>query len=182
VIRTVKYASVCVTDPGGFAFSGQSVTQPYRAEDTAVCAVLVPRVIHQRVPEWNCSCGFYARTTPAAGPTAWWLLDVELSGKVIEHENGWRAEKQRVLAAYAPAQCAVCAAPASALGCTMVFLAFPRFVFSYCSRHTHAPLEYSAPDLAGMLGTEVHMPEPAPDTGVAVTGTPAASRPGRWSG
>jgi len=37
-----------------------------------------------------------------------WLLRVEFSGRIVEHEHGWRAERQRVLDVVAPATCYEC--------------------------------------------------------------------------
>jgi hypothetical protein len=55
-------------------------------------------VSHSR-PEPDSSCGFYA-WRPGA-PFPWqpgtWLLETDLYGHVVEHESGYRAQKQRVL-------------------------------------------------------------------------------------
>lgn len=50
-------------------------------------------------PDLNCTCGFYA--VPADKLTSYTFSDtvtllVELSGKIIEHEEGFRAQKQQV--------------------------------------------------------------------------------------
>lgn len=57
-------------------------------------------VTHQ-APVLGCSCGFYA--VPIGVATPRWFEDlsvdllVELSGRVIEHETGYRAQHQRIL-------------------------------------------------------------------------------------
>jgi hypothetical protein len=53
-------------------------------------------------PAWDCSCGFYA--VPADQLHQWpypgLVAEVELSGVVIEHDRGYRAEHQRVVGLY----------------------------------------------------------------------------------
>ncbi len=60
---------------------------------------------YHRAPAVDCSCGFYA-LPPDIEPTyldaAYVTLMVELSGKVIEHEKGFRAQHQRVIACEIP--------------------------------------------------------------------------------
>lgn len=56
-----------------------------------------------RCPDEGCTCGFYARTEqdrPIPEP-GYVVLEVELYGRVIVGTNGYRAEKQRVLAVWA---------------------------------------------------------------------------------
>ena len=65
------------------------------------------------VPGWKCTCGFYAtksrstledalfllvtRSRRAGGETRGWILGrVELAGKIIEHDDGYRAQKARI--------------------------------------------------------------------------------------
>ncbi len=67
------------------------------------------------VPDWGCTCGFYSwkldQPVPmwrawhprvGASPSFLCLLLVELTGRVIEHEEGYRAEHQRVLEVQLP--------------------------------------------------------------------------------
>ena len=89
---------------------------PYGAQDEAACycgnggyygayaisvlmgAAATAPVSHPR-PGRDTSCGFYA--WKPGEPVPWqekaWLLEVDLYGRVIEHERGYRAQKQRVL-------------------------------------------------------------------------------------
>jgi hypothetical protein len=50
-------------------------------------------------PDPDNSCGFYAWKADSDLPwqVGTWLLEVDLYGTVIEHESGYRAQKQRVL-------------------------------------------------------------------------------------
>ena len=69
------------------------------------------------VPAWDCSCGFYALSSEHSrrlDPREWWA-PVTLWGRVIEHENGWRAQYQRIDALCAPTSCRGCAQAASVL-------------------------------------------------------------------
>ena len=69
----------------------------YGALAQATCALA-----DHEAPDADCSCGFYA----VADDTQLWrlgadepelaLLDVELAGRVIEHDHGYRASHQRV--------------------------------------------------------------------------------------
>ena len=71
-------------------------------------------------PHPDCSCGWYALNRQptdderqAGLVNGHLLLDVEFFGRVIIHDQGYRAEKQKVLAAHAPSKCAFCAEPPS---------------------------------------------------------------------
>lgn len=60
---------------------------------------------HDGTPDPGCTCGFYA--APADMLPDWRRpgcveLDVQLSGRIIEHERGYRAQFQTVLAARVP--------------------------------------------------------------------------------
>jgi hypothetical protein len=61
-------------------------------------------------PDARCRCGFYAVRNPddleSSNPLSV-RLDVELSGRVIVHEHGYRAQHQRVLRAHPP-RCFYC--------------------------------------------------------------------------
>lgn len=58
-------------------------------------------------PEWDCSCGYYALQTLHLDALEQWSADVELWGRVIEHEWGWRAQHQRLVRIYAPNTCCI---------------------------------------------------------------------------
>lgn len=68
-------------------------------------------------PEWDCSCGYYALQTLRRDALERWSADVELWGRVIEHEWGWRAQYQRLVRIYAPGTCCIdgCCAAAELL-------------------------------------------------------------------
>jgi len=58
---------------------------------------------NQPVPAWNCSCGIYAYSDKPS-PSYYWdsdyglaIAQVELSGTIIEHDSGYRAEKAKVI-------------------------------------------------------------------------------------
>lgn len=55
-------------------------------------------------PEISCNCGFHAVRSPDELNSTYGevRLDVELSGRVIVHEKGYRAQHQRVLRAHVP--------------------------------------------------------------------------------
>ena len=74
---------------------------------------------HHPAPAVDCSCGFHAvnRVEDLADTTKvfadFLVLDVELSGTVIEHERGYRAEQQSIMRVRFPSTCWRCVAPAS---------------------------------------------------------------------
>jgi hypothetical protein len=114
-LHGVKAGRVAVL-PSGVAFTalhagpvpGSPVAYAPQAEMTCLCGYAeqpgVAGVV--RSPRWHARpepkdghCGFYAwkpgRPFPWTAGT--WLLEVDLYGRVIEHEHGYRAQKQRVL-------------------------------------------------------------------------------------
>jgi hypothetical protein len=61
------------------------------------------------LPVVHCSCGFYARRPGLRGDDArFHSAEAELYGRVVEHEEGWRAQKQRVLSVSLTPLCAWC--------------------------------------------------------------------------
>jgi hypothetical protein len=89
---------------------------PYHAVDRAICP------LHRHdAPHAGCSCGFYA----VPDDQALWRLgadqpdlarvDVELAGRVIEHDHGYRASDQRALSVEMHHGCARCGARADVL-------------------------------------------------------------------
>jgi hypothetical protein len=64
-------------------------------------------------PGRDTSCGFYAWKLDAPFPwsAGTWLLEVDLYGRVVEHEQGYRAQKQRVLS-ISPVPGVLCDEPA----------------------------------------------------------------------
>lgn len=63
-------------------------------------------------PRFDCTCGFYAvhDRTALDGPLDGGLatLEVELFGRVVRHEHGYRAGRQRVLAVVLDRTCHIC--------------------------------------------------------------------------
>jgi hypothetical protein len=86
----------------------------YGAVATATCALADHEAPHAR-----CSCGFYAVADDAqlwrlgADEPALVVLDVELAGRVIEHEHGFRASDQRVRSVRCHGACVRCGRRAS---------------------------------------------------------------------
>ena len=114
-LHGVKAGRVAVL-PSGVAFTalhaghftGSPVAYAPEAEMTCLCGYAERPVFmgaprsgrwHERPEPKDGHCGFYAwklgRPFPWTAGT--WLLEVDLYGRVIEHEHGYRAQKQRVL-------------------------------------------------------------------------------------
>lgn len=110
---------VASTDGSSMLLRGIAMGRPYAVEDDARCAY----GRQHNVPTLRCECGFYSfiehdeaagLLTRRAGFDAQVvvqaLCEVELSGIVIEHDRGYRAQRQQVLQVGVLPWCASCAA------------------------------------------------------------------------
>lgn len=167
-IRTRKTGWVLLApDRSSGRFGGLSAGVPYEAHDRARCArERCPVGDNHDAPHLHGTCGFHGS---ALDPFGWMLpdaalLDVELFGRVIRHERGWRASGQRVLGAGFVRGCASClqSVPRPALVPvpspvdTRGMLVAPRC--ARCARIWRSDAhdtELSAGELAGLLQTEV---------------------------
>jgi hypothetical protein len=170
-ITAVKLARLVEVD-GRISFApryARELSNPYEADADAVCE----SEANHTAPAPRCRCGFHG---VAARDELWRLdmspeaviLEVELAGKVIEHEFGWRAGHQSVLGLHLPALCArwgcrratVGVAPGRAdayeLGMKPWTLLRPS-----CARCAKRKLVTIA-DLASALGVEVTVDSPPP--------------------
>ena len=168
-IRAWKHARI-VLDGNRPAFRGIGRGGKYTADDVAIChrdPYLSYSLTyygsssvnhHKYGPVLDCQCGFYAmagEAKPDRDGTP--LLEVELYGKVIVCEYGYRAERQRVLGVSLARQCAsaLCVADAS------LFTFVDGDGVGLCEQHAQmseqSPLltPCTLSDLAGLLGTEV---------------------------
>lgn len=180
-IRAWKVARLVVSPSGRgvrLASLNELVTHP--VEGTAHCTAMrfsTFRDLHSHhydAPHLDCTCGFYAWKTReqaaqmvSEGGLA--LLDIELFGKVIQHEHGYRAEKQRVLGVQIDPTCNhfMCVAPA-------VVIDFPRNLNPssmqhdavefkvWCETHRHEAGDRtcSLQDVANSLRCEVAWSKP----------------------
>lgn len=85
-------------------------------------------------PAIGCTCGFYALPSdvePWGEGTDYVTLMVELSGSVIEHDKGYRAQHQRVVECQIPA-CPYCGAAADVLA-----MKDGQMRATYCAKHAH---------------------------------------------
>jgi len=95
----------------------QANSAPYSAASRATCELGEPHA----APDAQCTCGFYAVDNEddlwrlGGGDPELVVLDVELSGRVIEHEHGYRASDQRVRAVSIPRRCVRCGREAELL-------------------------------------------------------------------
>lgn len=112
-----KHAYIEVDDSGVY-FRGIGVSARYGVESVAECALnghleaAEMGMEHGPAPSRYCRCGFYAVKNNLDPfdpvnegryiPVGQVLLQVELYGRIIVHTQGYRAEKQRVLAVYSP--------------------------------------------------------------------------------
>lgn len=148
-------------------FVGLSVHQPYRAEATACCCTErcpVDRV--HEAPHAAGTCGFHGTSDD---PLGWIIpesaiLEVELYGRVIRHERGWRASRQRVLGARFVRGCMSCCAydPQARLVTVPAPVVERALLVGPRCRRCAAVWRWPSmgegiglADLAGLLGTEV---------------------------
>lgn len=108
-VRAWKFQNVTRRADGSlsiYGFGGE-----YGVEAVAECRAHVndylnPRPRNHAVPDEDCSCGFYGlKEKPSEIGPGQHLLEVEMYGKVIPHEKGYRAEKMRVLSITARPVC-----------------------------------------------------------------------------
>jgi hypothetical protein len=89
----------------------------YGAVATATCELGESHA----APDARCTCGFYAVDNDddlwrlGGGDPELVVLDVDLSGRLIEHEHGYRASNQRVRRVRVPRRCARCGREAELL-------------------------------------------------------------------
>lgn len=128
----------------------QANSAPYSAAATASCELGEPHA----APDAQCTCGFYAVDNDddlwrlGGGDPELIVLDVELSGRVIEHEHGYRASDQRVRAVSIPRRCVRCGREAELLHKRMFGAVVPA-----CPRCARNPLTLA--DASAALGVPV---------------------------
>lgn len=158
-IRAEKAAHVCMTPSsrGRAHFDGVGIHADYGPDAVAECRKPGILESNHEAPALGCTCGFYAfgeehENRPELQPGLW-RLEVELSGRIIRHKLGYRAQRQRVLRAIAPAACATCGKWARflAISCRTSVIA------GYCIEHARDPdnLAVDVAQVAGFLGCEV---------------------------
>ncbi len=105
-VRATKRSRLAVDqDTGQFTFAALYSQAPYGVEARAECTMAMRFAVEHHAPEPLCQCGFYAYKPSHGALSELFLfpmavaLDVELSGRVIVHEYGYRAEHQRVMRA-----------------------------------------------------------------------------------
>lgn len=110
------------------------------------------RVERHTAPAVECRCGFYALTEPPAENPDLCLLEVDLYGRVVVCEKGYRAEKQRVLSVTVPSRCYYCADTET----HFVIQGEGKPLSIRCAAHTPADaIVVSREQVAAVLGTEV---------------------------
>ena len=99
VVFTALHAGHVTGSPVAYAPQDEMTCLCGYAEQPGVMGARRPARWHERPEPDDGHCGFYAwkpgRPFPWTAGT--WLLEVDLYGRVIEHEHGYRAQKQRVL-------------------------------------------------------------------------------------
>lgn len=103
-IRAWRLAANVREENGVVLFRG--ITGPeYTMDDRAICLLKPGRHHWVDIPVINCSCGFHAMKPGAMlldPEYMLWhiLLEVELYGRVLEAQRGYRAQHQRILQVY----------------------------------------------------------------------------------
>ncbi len=177
----VKYAAVLAVD-GELRFCGTTARSRHsRCYDTDAIATCQQGHDH-RPPAWGCTCGFYAHATDQQLVQSWgelrrpyWArLVVELSGRVVEHDRGWRSSRQVVLEASWEDRCETCTTRrADGFGPSD---RLPGAVVPRC-RTCAGDAWRSVSDVAGSLGTDVRLLPATEAAPVGVPVAPATTRP-----
>jgi hypothetical protein len=129
----------------------------YTADDVAMCSQSKRNdPSHAKIPAVVCGCGFYAwkdiRMIDTYSNSA--KLEVDLLGKVIECEYGYRAARQRVMRVDFSHKCAACGANATVLGLDYTMKVDP--FCNKCAKDENLCKEtITAEELSNMLNTEV---------------------------
>jgi hypothetical protein len=134
--------------------------EAYGAVAEATCALG-----DHRAPDSDCSCGFYAVVDESqlwrlgADEPELAVLDVELAGRVIEHDHGYRASHQRVTHVRFHGVCVRCGKRAE----TFAHRRFGGLVPScrHCARRAVEPAEVAA-SLEVPVSFSTEDPAPAP--------------------
>jgi hypothetical protein len=112
-VRAVKRARLLVsTDRHDVELMSYGVNRPIAPEGTAACLAGAGGQGHASerhvVPDVACTCGFWAFRPDQARhhqDIDGVLLEVDLGGRVIECERGYRGERQRALAVWLAGRC-----------------------------------------------------------------------------
>lgn len=129
----------------------------YTADDVATCMQRQRNdPSHSKIPAVTCGCGFYAwkgiHMIDTYSNSA--KLEVDLLGKVIECEYGYRAARQRVMRVDFSHKCAACGANATVLGLDHTMKVDP--FCNKCAKDENLCAEtITAEELSNMLNTEV---------------------------
>lgn len=169
-IIAYKTARLARLPDGSVGFGPMSADGIYRTSAVAQCRPVIgvtpgrrwiwgvddQAVDEHDAPHPDCACGFYAtvdRRSPTAGQVS---LRVALTGTVIVHQRGYRAQRQQVMAVEIPQMCGCGATDVVGLSPCSPF----RPVCRQCSdAHPVDPMSLS--DLAGDLCVDVAWCEPA---------------------
>ena len=130
-----------------YAYNGAK----YEVDDTAVCSSQrFTRNPDHLSPVEGCACGFYALIEK---PDNWeygrFRAQVELFGRVVHGERGYRAERQRVLSLEARRQCSRCDGRANGFS-----VGADGYVYAICSKCSVLSLAKPA-EMTAKLGTQV---------------------------
>ena len=158
-VRGYKRASIGLTRDGGATFSSAVGFGTYGVDERAVCrSPSCPAAPGHIAPDPCGTCGFHAYAFAAKaldhGSLQVPLLQVELSGRVIRHERGARAARQRVLAVRFLRFCAACEQAADEAALVVQSDGAIAVVCSACGPSSRGRV-VTAGDVAGLLGTEV---------------------------
>lgn len=117
-ILATRYAGLRVYDGKAVFLSVGINDSEFGIIEDAVCRSKQYRLTNgseHRAPDWDCSCGFWAVPADklpkhASDYGSQLILQVELSGDIIVHDEGYRAEHQEVLQVMIP-DCPFCDEP-----------------------------------------------------------------------
>ena len=187
-IPGVKVAYPMVKD-GRVVFHALVFPKVYGVEAEASCALghihRMAGIEHGPAPRKGCTCGFYAwkpsharRARPERsipGRRVTWgevrkrsnhsvrsmcVLDVELLGKVMAFERGYRAQRQRVMSVSMGTECVLCGKRARGFTAGTFVVGTKRATTIHPTCGCQMPMRWSLSDLANMAGTEVRWRNP----------------------
>lgn len=176
-VRGWKRARV-VVEHGTVMFEPLSAEGLYGVEEEARCTPLTYQwrtpytawmgtdgTVHGQVPHEvpapDCTCGFHAlREPPDFAPVEQADLEVDLTGTVVVHKRGYRAQRQTVVSVAFPKWCFDCLDDVPAVGLAVNGRGW---LLPRCDEHLEGLAGWSLADVASELGTEVRWSDrPAP--------------------
>lgn len=157
------FRKVKVVEHGSDLFLTGKWGRVYGVEADAKCTagLRMPGSARHDAPAHGCRCGFYAWPDPNRFASDTPVAEVELSGRILEGPQGWRAEHVTTKKVTFPNFCFRCAGPATRLAVDRTNREVGKCpsLVPVCGGHPVLGREYSLAEVSERLGCTVEMRE-----------------------